>query len=293
MPEANAAAANTVLFVGAGRIGMPMLLRLMEKGIGVHAADASPDSVAELELRGVRALRPAEISRLSYKRVLLCLPDPGAAKTLISRWIERGLLAGAIIGDITTMSPSTARHHARLVADAGGAYLDVPVSGGQRGAESGKMVVLAGGSAEHFEAMRPILEALGDPVHHVGAVGTASQVKAVHQHVYLSFNLAFATGLRLGRELGLPEHVVMDVLTKGAAQHALINDRVPTAIGSGFRNGFILKRCLKDLECLELPEGLIGPARDAHEQLTGHVRAAVEASMGELDILALSGMTSD
>ena len=268
---------------------MPILRRLVDRGFDVHACDASADALADLERRGVRVQRRAAISGLAYSRVLLCLPDPAAALSVIGNWIAQGLPAGTTIGDITTMSPSTARKHARLVADAGGDYLDVPVSGGQRGAESGDIVVLAGGSASGFGAMLSVLQAMGSTVHHVGDVGAASLVKAVHQHVYLSYNLAFAQGLRLGRELGLPEGAVMDVLTKGAAAHSLINDRLPVALGSAFRDGFLLKRCLKDLDCLELPEGLVSPARDAHEHLSGIVREAVESGMGELDILALSG----
>ena len=285
---ANSTTVPPILFVGAGRIGMPILQRLIARGLDVHVSDASPDALAGLQRGGVLVYQPGAISRLTYSRVVLCLPDPAAATAIIMRWIEHGLPEAAIVADITTMSPGTARHHAALVAAAGGDYLDVPVSGGQRGAETGEMIVLAGGRAESFKTMLPIFRAMGSTVHHVGEVGTASQVKAVNQHVYLSYNLAFAHGLRLGRELGLPETVVIEMLTKGAAAHPLINDRLSMVMQSEFREGFLLKRCLKDLDCLELPAGQQSTAIDAHERLSSEIWDAVDAGLGDLDILALS-----
>ena len=288
--ELNAPSVPPILFVGAGSIGLPMLLRIAACGLQVRACDASEVTLAELERRGIQVYARDRLTPLRDSRVVLCLPDPDAASALITSWIEHGLPPDTVIADITTMSPSTARRHAELVAGAGGTYLDVPVSGGQRGAESGGLVVLAGGSAAGFHAILPVLRAIGRTVHHVGGAGSASLVKAVHQHVYLSYNLALAQGLRLGSELGLPEAAVRDVLTKGAAAHPLINDRLPTALASGFRDGFPLKRCLKDLECLELPDGYASPARDAAERLHAEIRAAVDAGMGDFDILALSRM---
>ena len=278
----------TILYVGAGRVGLPILLRLIAHGLEVYASDTSADVLADLRARGVAVHEPDAISPLAFSRVVLCLPAADAASALIDAWAEHGLPADTIIADITTMAPETARRHAKRIVEAGGSYLDTPVSGGQRGAESGDMVVVASGDRSAFDAMQPIFRAIGSTVHYAGPAGTASQIKAVNQFVYLSYNLAFAHGLRLGHELGLADSVVFDMLTKGAAGHPLINDRLPMTIQSGFSEGFVLKRCLKDLDCLELVEGQASAASEAHRRLREAIFEAVAAGMGDLDILALS-----
>jgi 3-hydroxyisobutyrate dehydrogenase-like beta-hydroxyacid dehydrogenase len=106
--------------------------------------------------------------------------------------------------------------------------------------------------------------------------------------VYLSYNLAFAHGLQLGQKLDLSDNIVMDLLTKGAAAHPLINDRLPSALRSDFNEGFLLKRCLKDLDFLELTAGYEGTAVEAYQRLRSEIRKAVKEGLGDRDILVLS-----
>jgi len=261
---------------------------MVKHNLNVQAYDTNSATLAELSRLGINILERDAISRLVHTRVVLCLPEPASSTNIISKWIENGLPADAIVADITTMPPSTARRHAEMLAKSGGTYLDTPVSGGQRGAESGNMVIVAGGPRSAFEEMLPILRTIGDTVHHAGQVGSASLAKAVHQFVYLSYNLAFAHGLQLGRNLELSEKIVMDLLTNGAAAHPLINDRLPSALGSDFNEGFLLGRCLKDLDFLELAAGHDGTAVDAYERLRSEIRRAVEEGFGDRDILVLS-----
>jgi 3-hydroxyisobutyrate dehydrogenase-like beta-hydroxyacid dehydrogenase len=277
-----------ILFVGIGRIGLPIVRRMMAHGLNIHVYDNNAAAVADVERHGAIGLTRDAISRLTHARVVLCLPDPGAATTLIGNWIKNGLPKDAIVADLTTMPPSTAKRHAAMFAEAGAIYLDTPVTGGQRGAESGDMVVIVGGPSSAFEAMLPILRVIGETVHHAGEVGSASLVKAVNQFVYLNYNFAFAKGLQLARELDLPDAVVIDTLTKGAAGHPLINDRLPSTLSSNFGEGFLLKRCLKDLDCLEPATEHAGPAIETFERLRNEIRKAVEGGLGDRDILILS-----
>jgi 3-hydroxyisobutyrate dehydrogenase-like beta-hydroxyacid dehydrogenase len=283
--------AQPVLFVGAGKIGMPIVRRMRARDLDVHVSDTSAETLAELAREDFTVIDRSSISRLTYAKAILCLPDPAGSTSVIADWIKHGLPARAIVADMTTMPPSAARKHADMLAASRGTYLDVPVSGGQRGAESGEMVVIAGGPRSAFEAMLAIFQAIGNTVHHSGAVGSASLLKAVNQFVFLSYNLAFAQGLRVARDLGLPEAIVMDMLTKGAPAHPLINDRLPSTIQSGYRTGFLLKRCLKDLDCLEVPAGAHADdsaAMAAYEHLRHEIGKAVENGLGERDILVLS-----
>jgi 3-hydroxyisobutyrate dehydrogenase-like beta-hydroxyacid dehydrogenase len=134
--------------------------------------------------------------------------------------------------------------------------------------------------------MQDVLRKIGRWVHFVGESGLASQLKAINQHVYLAYNFAVAQGWRLGRDLGLPEEALLDLLTHGAPAHPLINERLPTAMASGYKQGFLLSRCLKDLDCLEAAPGS-SDALKAFEYMHAQIRRAVDGGAGGYDILAL------
>jgi 2-hydroxy-3-oxopropionate reductase len=274
-----------VLFVGVGKIGRPIAERLLEAGVALHVLDADAAATSALAARG--AIVETGADRLAHDRVILCLPDPPAVSGLIAGWLRHPIPPGTIVADLTTMPPATARDLAALLATAGGAYLDAPVSGGERGAASGAMVVTVGGDRDAFDRMAPVLTLVGTPLHYCGASGSASLAKAINQYVYLAYNFAFAQGLSLGDALGLPHAVLRDMLTQGAPAHPLINDRLPLVEASQFRQGFPIKRCLKDLDCLELPPGFDSQALALYDMMRHRLRQAVADGDGDLDILAI------
>jgi 3-hydroxyisobutyrate dehydrogenase-like beta-hydroxyacid dehydrogenase len=275
-----------VLFVGVGKIGRPIAERLLAAGIVLHVIDDDAAAGAALATRGATVDRTAD--RLDHDRVILCLPDPPAVSELIARWLRHPIPTGAIIADLTTTTPARARSLAAQLAGAGGAYLDAPVSGGERGAKSGALVVTVGGERDAFDRMAPVLTHVGAPLHYCGASGSASLAKAINQYVYLAYNFAFAQGLSLGDALGLPHAIVLDMLTNGAPAHPLINDRLPIVAASDFHQGFPMKRCLKDLDCLELPQGFESEALALYDMMRRRLRQAVADGDGDLDILALA-----
>lgn len=277
-----------VLFVGLGRIGTPIARRLIEAGVELHLYDEDRSALADFAIPGATILEPGALATLTFERVVLCLPDPDAVRGLIGAWLAHPIPAGAIVADLTTVAPGTARDLAARLAAAGGSYLEAPVSGGQRGAEDGRMVVLSSGDPAAFEAVRELLGHIGETVHYLGSSGQGSLLKAVNQYVYLSYNFAFAQGLRLARELDLPEAAVLDTFTKGAAAHPLINDRLGPSRSSGWRRGFVMRRCLKDLDCLELEAGFESDSLELYALLRRRLAEAVAEGMGELDILALA-----
>lgn len=279
-------ASAPLLFVGIGKIGGPIVRRLIAAGFDVHVFDESEAALAALKGSGAVIVDREAASPKTYHRVVLCLPEAAAVLATAERWAA-GSGSNAVIADLTTLSPSVARKLSTRFAAAGIDYLDTPVSGGERGANTGELVVLASGPRAGFERIEDVLKTVGRWVHFVGEAGFASQLKAVNQHVYLAYNFAVAQGWRLGRELGLPERALLDLLIHGAPAHPLINDRFPLAIGSGFKQGFLLSRCLKDLDCLEPPNGFSSAALEAFEQMHAQIRRAVEDGAGQYDILAL------
>jgi 3-hydroxyisobutyrate dehydrogenase-like beta-hydroxyacid dehydrogenase len=285
-----AAEQEPLLFVGVGKMGRLIVARLLAAGHAVHVFDESAEALALVD-GGALAVAREAASPVSYRTVVLCLPESGAVETLSERWLsdltQRPAQTGTVIADLTSVPAATARSLASHFAAHGVAYLDSPVSGGERGAASGELVVMTSGDQVAFERVAPLLRQIGNRLHHVGESGRGSQMKAVNQHVYLAYNFAFAQGLRLGRDLGLPEQAVMDMLSHGAPGHTLINDRLPVIRESHYTRGFPIWRCLKDLDYLETPPGFESMALAAFAPLYDALRAAVEGGDGGLDILAL------
>jgi 2-hydroxy-3-oxopropionate reductase len=285
--EVNAGDAGPVLLIGAGRMGRLIAQRLVASGINLHVFDRDEEAVKQCIAAGAAAAKFERVKALDYERVLLCLPEPAVVRSFIDLWLVGRSPRRSVIADLTTVAPSFARSAAAELEQVGISYLDAPLSGGERGAASGEMSVMVGGAAADFEFIAPLLRYVGDTVRYVGAVGAGSLMKAINQYVYLSYNYVFAQGVRMVREAGLPEDIGFELLRRGAAGHPLINDRIPTVLESEFRSGFLLKRCLKDLEFLELGDAANSEAADVYRLVRDKLRRAVDDGNGDLDILMM------
>ncbi|MDF2114306.1 NAD(P)-dependent oxidoreductase [Roseiarcaceae bacterium H3SJ34-1] len=281
---------DTILFVGLGRMGGPVALRLAQAGFDIHIYDVDRAVVGQLAARGLIEAPADRLAHLRYRRTLLCLPDPGVvAGFLEGRSLERDAGYSRTVADFTTVAPSFAGHMQRVLIDQGVDYLDVPLSGGEAGAASGKLVVMASGSRAGFAQVEPALRVAGNIVHYLGEIGAASRMKAINQFVYLAYNACFAAGLSMAKTAGLPEAVTLDVLRNGAPRHPLIEDRLDKVLASGGKEGFAIWRCLKDLNCLEdvQPSGLPGSLLDAIKLALEEAKAD---GLGSHDILAIGAL---
>lgn len=281
-----------VLFVGVGKMGERIAKRLLAAGLNIHVYDENATAMTTLVAVGAVAITCDDMARLDHAQAVLCLPTPAVVASVLDRWLSGGIRKDAAVLDLTTMPPSTAKTWADKFRAVGGFYLDAPLSGGERGAETGDLVVMVSGARTAFDTVHPLLQQIGRDVHYAGESGSASLLKAINQYVYLAYNFAFAQGIGLGRQLGLPEEAIMSLLTKGAPAHPLINDRLPTVIGSDFKAGFPIQRCLKDLDCLELPADLDPHLLRLYELMRADLRAAVRDGRGDMDILALGNQPS-
>jgi len=278
---------DAILCVGLGRMGGPIALRLVQAGFDVHIHDVVPAAVDQLTARGLVAAPADRLEHLHYRRTFLCLPDPGVVASFMEgRLLESDAGYQRTVADFTTVAPSFAVGMQRQLAARDIDYLDVPLSGGEAGAASGKLVVMASGAAAGFAQVEPVLRTVGSIVHYLGEIGAASRMKAVNQFVYLAYNACFAAGLSMAKAAGLPEDVTIDVLRNGAPQHPLIEDRLDRVLASGGKEGFAIWRCLKDLNCLEdvQPSGLPALLLDA---IVLALEEAKASGLGSHDILAI------
>ena len=171
-------------------------------------------------LRGAGATVAGSIAELGRAADIVFTSLPGPKEMQEVGLGADGLLgamrAGSAWVDFSTNSPTVVREAAARFAEAGIAVLDAPVSGRPAGARSGKLAIYVGGTPEDFARVKPVLDAVGDKVMHVGPVGAGNIAKLVHNMVSLVTRIALAEGMSLGVKAGLPPAELWHALRQGA-----------------------------------------------------------------------------
>jgi len=234
-------------FIGLGAMGAPMAKHLHDNGLLVAVANRTHAKAKALaEQLGVSA--PDSLADLAAQCEVIALCVTADADVLSTvEALAPHLQSGAIVIDHSTVSPDTARRAALRLAEVGAHFLDAPVSGGVEGAKNGKLSVMVGGDAEILERARPVLEAYGSKVTHLGAVGAGQATKAVNQVLVAGIAQAVCAGLALGEALGLEAERLIPTLGAGAAGNWFLEKRGATMLRDEFSVGFKLALLHKDL----------------------------------------------
>ena len=168
--------------------------------------------------------------------------------------------AGSALVDMSTISPKATRQFARRLGERGVDYLDAPVSGGESGAIAATLSIMVGGEAAAFECCRPLFDALGTRVTHVGPVGSGQSTKLVNQVAVLGNLLATCEAIRLGGAAGLDLDRVIDAVGAGAGGSWQLTNLGPKIVERNFAPGFPVRLARKDLRLiLEAAEDLCLP----------------------------------
>ena len=163
-----------------------------------------------------------------------------------------GMKRGAIFVDHTTASANVARELAEEARRRGLGFVDAPVSGGQAGAENGQLTVMCGGSEADFAKIEPIATVYAKSCRRMGEVGAGQLTKMVNQICIAGLVQALSEGLHFAARAGLDQALVIDVISKGAAQSWQMENRYKTMIAGKFDFGFAVNWMRKDLGiCLE------------------------------------------
>lgn len=236
-------------FVGLGIMGKPMVRNLMKAGYELTVYNRSQGKIRELVAEGAESAgSPKEVAEQSGI-VITMLPGPPELREVIVG--ENGALEGAKTGsliiDMSTSSPILARELARTSQEKGVVMLDAPVSGGDIGAEEGTLSIMVGGSDEGFERARPLFEAMGKTVVHVGESGAGQTVKACNQIVVALIIEAIAEALVLGSRAGVNPEKIMEVLAGGLAANKVLDVKREKLLSHEFEPGGKVAYHLKDL----------------------------------------------
>jgi len=244
-----------IAFLGLGVMGAPMAGHLARAGHTVTGynrtasrADAWHEKYRAEKLAVTTAVSPAAAAE-GQDVVITCVGnDDDLAQVAIG---ENGALAamrdGALFIDHTTVSPAIARRIAGAAAARGIDALDAPVSGGQAGAENGKLAIMCGGSAAAMERARPVMKAYGERMVHVGEAGAGQATKAVNQICIAGTLAGLSEGVRFAQAAGLDMAKVLEAISGGAAQSWQMDSRWATMNAGEFDFGFAIDWMRKDL----------------------------------------------
>jgi 2-hydroxy-3-oxopropionate reductase len=236
-------------FIGLGIMGKPMAGNLIKAGFRLTVHNRSRPAVDELAGAGAAvAASPAEVARTS-EVVITMLPDTPDVEAVALG--PEGVLAGAPRGsyyvDMSTIAPSMSRQIAEAGAKKGVSCLDAPVSGSDQGARDGTLSIMVGGDRPAFDALQPVLAAMGRKIVYCGPSGMGATVKLCNQVAGMGTLMAVCEALMLGAKAGADLSAVIEALSGGAARSWMIENLGPKIAQRDFAPGFMVRLAQKDL----------------------------------------------
>jgi 3-hydroxyisobutyrate dehydrogenase len=236
-------------FAGLGTMGQAMAANLARAGFPLTVWNRSPGrSGALVELGAHEAANPSRLAAESDV-VVVCVRDTPDVEEILfgTDGVASGARRGLLVIDCSTISPAATRSFAARLAERGVRFVDAPVSGGSEGAQQGTLSIMVGGGAADVERARPILEAMGKTITHMGPVGAGQATKAVNQVILAGSYLGVAEGIVLAIKSGLDPEAVVRALSGGAAQSWVLTNRSERMIRNDYPIGFKLALHRKDL----------------------------------------------
>jgi 3-hydroxyisobutyrate dehydrogenase len=244
-----------VSFIGLGVMGSPMAGHVASAGhpTTVYNRTQGKADAWVAQYPGMAADNlPSAVQEADV--VLMCLGnDQSVEETLLG---DQGAMAamrkGTIIVDHTTTSSALAQRMSAAANERGLHFLDAPVSGGEAGAQNGALTVMVGGQQDIFDRARPVIEHFAKAVTRMGESGSGQLTKMVNQICIAGLVQALSEGLAFSEKAGLDSKLVLEVISKGAAQSWQMENRGDTMVDDEFDFGFAVDHMRKDLGlCIE------------------------------------------
>ena len=281
--------AERIGFIGLGIMGKPMARNLLSAGFPVTVHSRSPGPIDELVAAGARrADGPAAVAAASDVTITM-LPDTADVEQVLAG--EGGVIEGASTGslviDMSSIDPGPTRALAAAFAVRDVAMLDAPVSGGQQGAIDAALSIMVGGDEAAFELARPVFDALGKHVVHVGPSGAGQVCKACNQLVVAATIEAVAEALLLAERSGVDAAKVREALLGGFAGSKILEVHGRRMLERTFDPGFRIRLHRKDARIVEAAAAATETPIPAFTAVTAQLQRAVDAGDGDLDHSAL------
>jgi 3-hydroxyisobutyrate dehydrogenase-like beta-hydroxyacid dehydrogenase len=275
--------------IGLGTMGIPMAWNIHRAGYQLGVYNRSPEKCRVFACEGIGVFEsPADLAQWA-DIVIIMVFGPEALMDVIGGpgGAARSMVAGKTVINMSTVSREATLAAQELVSGCGAFFLDAPVAGSKKPAEDGTLTILAGGSAEVLERVRPVLACLGKVIIHCGQVGAGTDMKLFINVLLGTLMQSFAEALTLGTSFGLRLEDMLTTVQSSAVTCPMFSVK-GTAIGSGnFEKNFPVELIFKDLNLAlqaagreHVPMALTAAAREAFS-------AAMARGLGEQDLCAV------
>ena len=273
-----------VAFIGLGVMGYPMAGHLAKRGghdVTVYNRTAAK-AAQWVKQHGGRSAPTPKAAANGAEFVFTCVGNDDDLRSVVltADGALVGMESGAILIDNTTASATVAREIGAAAGARGVGFLDAPVSGGQAGAETGQLSVMAGGDEATFARARPVIDGYAKMVGLMGPVGAGQLTKMVNQICIAGVVQGLAEGIHFAKRAGLDVEKVIGVVSKGAAQSWQMENRFKTMNAGKFDFGFAVDWMRKDL-AITLAEARGNGAKLPLAALVDQFYAEVQAMGGK------------
>src|SRR5271168_1587893 len=282
-------------FIGLGIMGRPMALNLKSAGHELIVPDRS-SLTDEIRSAATVVATPKAVAAGSEVLILMVPDTPDVEAVLFGEnGAADGLPRGALVIDMSSISPIETKDYAKRIRDKGCEYLDAPVSGGEVGAKQGTLTIMVGGPDAAFARAKPLFELMGKNITHVGPENGAGQTCKVANQIIVALNIqACAEALVFAAKAGADPAKVRQALMGGFASSRILEVHAERMLNGTFNPGFRIRLHQKDLNLA------LGAAKDLGLSLPNTAIAqqmfasCMAHDAGELDhsamILAIEGM---
>ncbi len=271
-------------------MGKPMARNLLKAGFSLAVFSRSRAPVDELAAEGAERRDSPRACAEDRNAVITMLPDsPDSERVILGKnGVLEGAALGAVVIDMSSIAPAVSRKIGAACEAKGVDFLDAPVSGGESGAISGQLAIMAGGRKDVFERAVPLFQALGKSHVLCGGHGAGNTVKLANQIVVAANIEAVAEALVFARKSGVDPKVAVEAIRGGLAGSKVLEAKAPMMIEGNFKPGFRLRLHQKDLA------NALATAREASiplpvaALLQQMVTALVDNGNGDLDHSAIA-----
>ena len=236
---------DAVAVIGLGAIGLPVAINLAKTATPTQVWNRSDSPANKAAAAG--ATRLESLESIDAAIVLTVLPDMAQVISVLDSGLEKALQPGDILVVMGTVSPIAMRELGERLNAKSVHVLDAPVSGGDVGAQNASLSIMVGGEKEVLERVRPVFEKIGSTIRFLGPLGSGQMAKACNQIVVATTLTALAEAINLGRNAGLDDSVLLDILAGGLANSQVLTVKREKIESGDFTPGGSAVFQLKDL----------------------------------------------
>jgi 2-hydroxy-3-oxopropionate reductase len=269
---------TNIAFIGLGIMGSPMAVHLANAGHTVAGFDRTPERAAPLVEAGGRTAASIADAVKGADVICVMVPDsPDVADVLTTDGgVFQQAETGSLIIDFSSIRPDVTQQLAEQAQALGFRIMDAPVSGGEAGAKNAALSIMVGGDADDFDAAKPLFDAVGKTVVHVGPSGSGQTVKAANQLIVAANIQAVSEAVIFLEAYGVDTKAALEVLGGGLAGSAVLNQKKENMLSRSFQPGFRIDLHHKDMGIVTAAAreaGVVVPLGSLVAQLVASARA--------------------